>query len=185
MKEQNPDEAILTEDEHPVNVALRDNDVYDWAPISDTRLLYCEGDDQVAFENSIIARDKMVENGAQMVQAVELNPNFNHTQCVTPAATSFVFFLLVFAEATSTEDPGAIAFDVFPNPAYNGVQIVINDLQSKFDIEILDMSGMKRIEVKDIYSGSYVDFDLPAGMYVLSIKDGNGKPVGVKRIVKM
>ena len=175
--------AILSDDDHPVNVALRDNDVYDWTPVADTRLLYCEGDDQVAFENSIIARDKMIENGAQMVTALNLNADFNHTECVTPAATSFVFFLLVFAEATSTDDLLDISWNVFPNPSSTGFQVVIDDLSTEFNAEIHNMSGRQEMKINSLYSGHYINTNLASGMYILTIKDKDGRPLGYKRIV--
>jgi S-formylglutathione hydrolase FrmB len=175
--------AILNDDNHPVNVALRDNDVYDWAPVADTRLLYCEGDDQVAFENSIIARDKMIENGAPLVTALNLNSDFNHTECVTPAATSFVFFLLVFSEATSTADPLEIAWNVYPNPSSSGFQVIIDDLSTEFNAEIHNMSGVQEMKINSLYSGNYINTNLAAGMYILTIKDKDGRPLGYERIV--
>jgi len=175
--------AIITDDNHPVNVALRDNDVYDWAPVADTRLLYCEGDDQVAFENSIIARDKMVENGAQMVTAIDLNSALNHTECVTPAATSFVLFLLVFSEATATSNPLEISWNVYPNPSSSGFQVLIDDLSTEFNAEIYNMSGVQEMKINSLYSGGYINPNLPAGMYILTIKDKEGRPLGNKRIV--
>src|SRR5690606_21394525 len=38
----------------PINLALLDNDTYNWAPEAPTRLYYCGADEQVPFENSII-----------------------------------------------------------------------------------------------------------------------------------
>jgi hypothetical protein len=125
----------------------------------------------------------MIENGAQMVQAIELNPNYNHTQCVTPAATSFVFFLLVFSEVTSTTSPYQIALNVYPNPASNGFQVVIDDLNSEFSAEIHNMSGIKMMTINSLYSGNYIQSDLPSGMYIITVKDKAGKSMGYERIV--
>ncbi|MCB0551871.1 MAG: hypothetical protein KDD19_30175, partial [Phaeodactylibacter sp.] len=46
---------ILDYPNHPVNLALAENDVYDWAPESPTRLYYCIMDEQVLYTNSLLA----------------------------------------------------------------------------------------------------------------------------------
>ena len=86
--------SILSDPEYPLNQALMDNDVYDWAPQSLTNLYYCEGDEQVSFENAILAANVMTQNGAPNVQALRMDNTFplNHVQCVSPVATSVVFF---------------------------------------------------------------------------------------------
>ena len=175
--------AILTEDDHPVNAALRDNDVFDWAPQSVTQLLYCMGDDQVAFENSIIARDKMVENGADQVVANDLNPNFDHGQCVTPAATSFVFYLLVFANPTSSLDLTAATFKVYPNPTQEGIQIDLEDSQTMFNAQVFDISGAIKLNVSNLRSGDYVNTPLNPGIYLLRITDMQGKVLGNQKLI--
>ncbi len=175
--------AILTDDNHPINIALRDNDVFDWTPEADTRLLYCQADDQVAFENSIIARDKMIENGAEQVVAIDLNPDFDHTECVTPAATSFVLYLLIFSNPTSTLDIPEVAFNIFPNPSQNGFNVTSDELNSAFNVEIYAMSGSLKMKVDNLNSGDYINTDLSSGMYILFINDKNGKYLARKKII--
>lgn len=174
---------ILADDNHPVNVALRDNDVYDWAPKSETRLLYCQADDQVAFENSIIARDKMHENGADQVMAIDLNSDFDHTECVTPAATTFVFYLLVFANPTSDNNLAQVHFNLFPNPTSDGFQIHLKESIKDFNVEIYTMSGIQKMKITNLSSGDYINTDLEAGIYVVLLKDRDGQLLGFQRIV--
>ena len=176
-------ESILTDENHPVNVALRDNDVYDWAPVADTRLLYCMADDQVAFENSIIAQDKMNENGAEQVIAIDLNPDFDHGQCVTPAATNFIFYLLVVATATSTSDLPVFTFDVYPNPTQNEIRIQAENLEGAFNVTIFDLSGSIKKEVSNVRSGDMIQTDLTSGYYLLALSSKEGKLLGYKRLV--
>jgi hypothetical protein len=175
--------AILADDDHPVNIALRDNDVYDWAPRADTRLLYCQADDQVAFENSIIARDKMIENGAQQVTAIDLNPNFNHTECVTPAATNFVLYLLINGNPTSAVDIPEVTFNIFPNPTQNGFQITTAEYTSSFGLQIFSMSGSLKMQVDNLNTGDFVSTDLASGMYLVLINDKNGKCLAHQKVV--
>ena len=176
-------EEIIADDNHPVNIAMRDNDVYDWAPRCDTRLLYCEGDDQVSFENSIIARDKMNENGATQVVAIDINPNLNHTECITPAATSFVLYLLLFANPTSDFELPSLSFNVYPNPTNGGFQINTDELNSKYSAEIFTMSGLQKMKINNVRSGDFIDTNLSAGVYIVVLKDENDYPLGFKKVV--
>lgn len=176
-------DSILTNDNHPVNIALRDNDVYDWAPEADTRLLYCQADDQVAFENSIIARDKMIENGANQVIAIDLNSDFNHTECVTPAATSFVLYLLITANPTSTITLSDLAFKTFPNPTTHGFTIEYNDEATQISADLFDMAGNRKMKMNNLVSGTYIDVNLTSGMYVLIVKDQKGQTIGIEKII--
>ena len=176
-------ESILTDENHPVNVALRDNDVYDWAPEADTRLLYCMADDQVAFENSIIARDKMIENGATQVFAIDLNPDFDHGECVTPAATNFILYLLTVATATSSSDLPQITFEVYPNPTQNDIKIESEDLEGVFNVTIFDLSGAIKKQVSNLRSGDVIETNLNSGQYLMTLSNKEGKYLGYKRIV--
>lgn len=176
-------EAILADDDHPVNIALRDNDVYDWTPQADTRLIYCQADDQVAFENSIIARDKMIENGAQNVVALDINSEFNHTQCVTPAVTIFVLYLLVNATPTATSDIVEASFNVFPNPTQGGLRIVTEDINSTFSAEVMSMSGQTKMKKNGLRSGDFLDVVLEDGIYIILLKDSDGESMGMRKVV--
>ncbi len=73
-------EAFENDPNHPIRVALEDNDLYDWTPTAPTHLYYCEGDDQVAYENSIVALDAFIANGSTSVQAFNGGP-FDHSDC--------------------------------------------------------------------------------------------------------
>ena len=176
-------DAVIADDNHPVNIALRDNDVYDWAPNADTRLLYCEGDDQVAFENSIIARDKMIENGASTVSAINLNSDFDHSECVTPAATNFVLYLLINASPTSALDLKEVAFNVYPNPSQGSFQIVSNELDATFDAEIFSMAGELKMKIDNLSKREMVDTSLSPGIYFIIINDKSGQALGHQKLV--
>lgn len=112
-------DAVVSDPDHPINVALRDNDVYAWAPQSPTHIYYCMADDQVPFRNSLIARDTMLALGAQDLVVQDLNPTANHGECVMPALTATVFFFVPFQNITtiSVSEPGLpFTVSAFPNP---------------------------------------------------------------------
>ncbi len=165
---------ILNDENHPVNVALRDNDVYDWAPVADTRLLYCEGDDQVSYLNSVIARDTMVANGAQHVKAINLNSAFNHTQCFRPAITVVFFYLTQFAKTSPLSATGEIKINhelsVYPTVSAGQVALELPQGMHRADIIVKDIFGqvVSRFTVSGQWSHN--DLDLPSGVYFIGVE---------------
>lgn len=65
----------------PANRALRKNDLYAWAPKTETRLYYCTSDEQVDPANSVVAWFNFFLRGAGgRVAAIPLGP-FKHREC--------------------------------------------------------------------------------------------------------
>jgi len=81
-------QAIQADSLHPVRVALRKNDVYRWAPQAPLRLYYCESDDLVPYENSIVARDSFLQRGATQVSAQSAGSQYGHESCFAPTLIS-------------------------------------------------------------------------------------------------
>jgi hypothetical protein len=77
--------ALQSQPEHPIRVALRDNDLHRWTPIAPTRLYHCRGDQDVIFANSETAQASFHGRGALQVQLVDPDPTANHTGCAVPA----------------------------------------------------------------------------------------------------
>ena len=73
-------EDFLNNENHPLQLALLDNDVYNFIPESPMRLLHCNGDDNVTYENSIIAYEYFLNGGATDVELWD-GGNFDHTTC--------------------------------------------------------------------------------------------------------
>lgn len=71
--------------DHIMRQALRDNDLYDWTPQFPLTMYYCEGDDQVTYENSIVAYDAFRARGAKLVFLYNVDNNLNHSDCALPA----------------------------------------------------------------------------------------------------
>lgn len=66
---------------NPLRLALQANNVYDWTPQAPIRILYCEGDDQVIYHNSLKAYSTFVANGATQIEQFNFG-NFDHGGCV-------------------------------------------------------------------------------------------------------
>jgi len=64
----------MADPNHPFNVAAQDNDVYEWVPQSPMKMYYCTEDEQVFYNNAIIAEEWMTANGALNVTTSDGGP---------------------------------------------------------------------------------------------------------------
>ena len=116
---------VLLDAEGPFMAAALDNDVYDWAPNATTRLYYCTEDEQVYFENALVAQTWMTGLGASNVSAVDLGP-YNHGTC---AGFAILGAALWFQDLASFCTPASTAFQsqpklqIHPNPVADVLRI--------------------------------------------------------------
>ncbi len=172
-------QAVVNEPGHPLNVALRDNNVYAWAPKAPTRLYYCSGDDQVPPENTLLARDTMLARGAVNLVVRDVKPGANHSQCVQPAIDSAITFFLTLRHigfVTGAEQPAMARLSAQPNPT-SGV-LWLQELAAPGRLEVVDFSGRiryateldtpgdHRLDLSACESGLYlVRFSSPEGLW--------------------
>jgi pimeloyl-ACP methyl ester carboxylesterase len=76
--------AVEADENHPVRVRLRENDVYDWKPLAPVRLFHAGGDREVPFENAVVARDRMQELGAD-VELINVGDGLGHSSGAVPS----------------------------------------------------------------------------------------------------
>ncbi len=76
--------AYEADPNHPLKVALRKNDLYDWIPKTPVKMFYCSSDDQVSYQNSIVAYNHFVAAGATTVSLFETADNLTHGECALP-----------------------------------------------------------------------------------------------------
>lgn len=65
---------------HPLNIALRENDLIKWKPKNDLHLYYCNCDELVAKENSMLAYLSFILRGSRNVTCLPVGP-FTHFEC--------------------------------------------------------------------------------------------------------
>lgn len=166
-------DSVLTNFEnnpnHPLRVALEDNDLFDWTPEMPIRMFYCDADEQVAFTNSTVTEQIMNDNGAADVGSQNVLPGANHGGCVTPALTAaYNFFDGIASECTSTLSTSEAledAISIWPNPARDVVQL--NFSLGEGQMELYDVNGrllkaqivrseLSNIDVSDLANGNYV-----------------------------
>jgi hypothetical protein len=63
--------GLLSDPNHPLRRALRDNDLYQWTPLAPMHLYHCSGDTLVPQANSIVAYQTFTNNGACCVSLID------------------------------------------------------------------------------------------------------------------
>jgi hypothetical protein len=188
MLQDNIVEAVENNPMHPINLALKDNDVYDWSPVAPTRIFYCMGDDQVPFMNSIVARDTMTANGAMDLVALDVNPTADHGGCVVPALIQTLGFFGGKQDiddiVNSTAPPAAEAVAISPNPVHDVLNI--QNLSTGSTIAIMNGLGQEIWSRKntDTHKMSIQTNHFPAGIYTIQIITANGQKRAVPIIVQ-
>ena len=157
---------------HPVWQALRENDVYEWAPVAPTLLLYCSGDEQVPFRNALIADSVMNQLGAVSVDAINISPGASHGGCVLPAALSTINFFNTYRETTvpAVDQIAHTPIRVYPNPVTGGELLLEGGTAGNWELHLFDTSG--RLVTRNVLPDGARRLplaNLPKGVYWLRI----------------
>lgn len=76
-------EALINDQDHPLRVALRQNDLLNWTPKARLRLYHCSGDRDVVPANSVVAWEAFLSRGAA-VELLDPAPAAGHGGCAEP-----------------------------------------------------------------------------------------------------
>lgn len=168
-------QAIINDPNHPVNVALRDNDLFNWGPQRPTRIYYCQADDQVPYQNSIVARDSMQAYGATDLEVVNLNSNGTHATCYDPTIENTIDFFAqyqVIDFMTSQQDvTGEGTLRLSPNPARDG--FFIRQIPSAARLSVVDTYGKLVLDMPVQAGDAYISLpDAASGVYVVRLAAG-------------
>ena len=158
---------------HPVRLALKDNDTYDWVPKAPTRILYCKADEQVGYTNAIFADSVMRARGAQNIFIKDLNSAFSHGQCVEPALLNSVLFFKSLSVSTSLFAVNSKTTDlkVYPNPA--STYLYFENLPNASKVEWFNLQGQKMGNVTLEAGNELFIGDLSDGVYLFRAISGN------------
>jgi len=63
------------------NIALRENNLHDWVPKAPVQFCFCESDEEVLAENSIVAYNYMTSHGAKNITLRNVGNTFTHRSC--------------------------------------------------------------------------------------------------------
>lgn len=164
-------EAFQNAEDHPIQLALEDNDLYDWAPSVPTELYYCQGDDQVSYLNSVNALEAFENNGSTSVTFFD-GGDLDHSNCATGAMLSSFAFLyqevgVVFDPEISVNVEDVTVFGAMDGSiSVSGVGIENWTLEwsngdSGTDIENLDAGTYTLTITNEV--GCWVEFDYIVG----------------------
>ncbi len=175
---------IANNPNHPVNLALKDNDTYNnWTPQAPMRLFYCKADDQVPFMNSIVARDSLMAVGAPDFLVADVDSTADHGDCFDPALTSTLLFFLGFQQigTVSTDDPTEQnRLDITPNPVRD--VLTLKNLPAAGQLEIIDFQGKTCVSTHLNAGDATVQVNhLPSGVYLAKFR--SGKVVRTERVI--
>ncbi|NNE29491.1 MAG: T9SS type A sorting domain-containing protein [Saprospiraceae bacterium] len=180
FKESFRQEIINDPENNPLIIALKDNDLVDWAPQAPTRLYYCIGDDQVPYQNSLVAEAGLIAAGGTNVQAIESGGIiFDHGACATPAffgASNHLLFHqelgMVSSLISQFSKPEKLA--VFPNPVFDILNMAdLEELETFQSYRVLTPDG--RVLIQQPLNGrrSFDLSQLQDGFYIIMLLDEN------------
>ena len=115
---------ILNNPDHPFNLAAQDNDVYQWIPEAPLEMYYCTQDEQVFYENALVAESWMTSEGSTMHEAIDLGA-LDHGQCAGLAILGASLWIEDRVEACTDGLPKTrpTALSMHPNPASDQVRL--------------------------------------------------------------
>ncbi|NSW93416.1 MAG: T9SS type A sorting domain-containing protein [Bacteroidales bacterium] len=129
---------------HPVNIALRANDLINWKPVTDLHLYYCTCDELVANGNSLLAYLMFVLKGSTSVTCLPLGP-FSHVDCAP--------FVLLLAKLQTDCSSGA-------NPCGLDKPLPLDLTKSiaEADLSMLQksMNRYETLDLEDVYANKEV-----------------------------
>ncbi len=164
--------------DHPMLVALRDNDLYNWVPDAPTRLFYCEADEQVPFMNSVITDSIMTGAGAPDVMSMSKGETLDHGGCFDPAGSATLDFFNSFRTVSTQE--GAFAqmpISVAPNPVRDQLFLKASENHNMdLQITLTDLTGIPVYQSIMLADGLTTVIDVAeytSGVYFLyAVADG-------------
>ncbi len=88
---------FLSNELHPFRLALLDNDLINFIPQSPMRLIHCNGDDNVPYQNSIMAFDAFSPYVSEELVLLD-GGNFNHSECALMSIISAKLYFDTLAQ---------------------------------------------------------------------------------------
>ena len=165
-----------------VRTALAQNDVYDWLPLCPVRIFFCQGDQFVPYMNSVVAINKLRQNGCADCDTMDINPTLNHVPCAQPSILAAAQFFGQFMHIDSCTRPSGISnvlgtafVSVYPNPANDRINVEAYFSDQSLSAAIYDMDG-RIVLTTGLNNGtnSISLSSITAGVYILKITDDNG-----------
>jgi len=168
-------DAFFSDPQHPAQIALRDNDVYQWIPEAPVMFNYCRNDEEVTYLNTIVASEYMIGNGATDIQVIERDTVIGHFACAEPSIIFSKFWFDSMAELCTEsvgieEAESATGFSIYPNPVTDGT-VQFSNVQ-KMMVRVLDIQGRELISTRQVPpNGSLNLVGIPKGIVLLEFRE--------------
>jgi len=170
-----------------VRQALVDNDVYDWLPLCPVKILFCKADQYVPYMNSVVAINKLRQNGCAQCDTMDVNPLLNHVPCAQFAILEAKDFFDIFMHIdsctidttiTTTGINGQIKnaiIAVYPNPARDILTIETYFSDQTLSAAMYEADGRIVAETGLINGINTISLsEMSTGIYILKITGSNG-----------
>ena len=175
-------DSVRSNPNHPLNIALKDNNVYNFPPKAPTRMFYCMADDQVPYQNSLVADSVMNALGGVDVSSKDVAPIFNHGQCVLPTLIATLNFFEDFS-TSNVQIENTLNVLLEPNPFKNEIRIQIPEILGESQLEIHQINGEKILTQS--FNGNTINVNtqnIPTGIFIIKIT--NAQKQFVQKIIK-
>ena len=160
-------EGMMAED-HPFYITEQDNDLYQWVPESPVQMYYCTEDEQVFYQNTIVAEAWMTENGATQVSTIDGGP-LDHGDCALLAILGGTVWINGQADLCSPTSVHEVALDALTwRPAKGG--ILVEGLTAGQAWTLFGMDG--RMLDAGRAKGPRCRLHAPVGLSILVVEDG-------------
>lgn len=118
--------AYENDPQHPLRLALQDNDLIDWLPEAPIRMLYCGMDEQVTGENAVNAQASFEALGATNTEAINVGSTLDHTGCVSFALLNGLGFFDQYTDYFNSMEVSATVVDASDGTTTDGeIQLTV------------------------------------------------------------
>ena len=142
---------------HPLKIALENNNLWDWNPVAPIYLFHGIGDELVPFENSQLAYNQFIENGIENVHLELIPETYGGHQDVAPWA-----LLGAFEFAQDIQEIDCIVdFDCMDVCGGNAIIDICGECNESFELscDMGDVNLDGEISVLDLIVGIDAIFD--------------------------
>ena len=78
---QNQIDSLQNDSTNFFRLLLKKNDAYNWSPTSPVKLLFCNADEYVPYQNTMVAYAHFQQNGSTMMDTLNVGAALNHAEC--------------------------------------------------------------------------------------------------------
>ena len=136
--------------------------------------MYCEGDQQVPYQNAIVADSAMNALGAPDTRAESRGAGLDHGPCAFPSILSSIAFFqsLLISSTIEIYDRNPASIEVMPNPATDVLKVNWEEATAGMEFQVMNVTG--QIVKRGTSPSNSIDVhDLSPGIYMMLISSNH------------